>query len=247
MSTRRQICCSVDRWNGRFCLSLNSGTTVWYKHNAQSLRLFGLLDDVNDAHRGGANRLQNKNMKDLTGIRERVRCWAGHVARMEYSEFCAPALRCRGLQWWRETNGLVRIPNDSKFTGGTQSLWDADGVAGLVQQSIDRTATNWSGSWAVASVCENMESRGLDWCREVSLVGFERRRMVGSNGEEWRRMEPIGVACSRLVGRLFSARSAVADLNEVDRMCRYFSPLFRRSVAVSSCSVFSSVSFLCHP
>ena len=28
--------------------------------NAQSLRLFGLHGDVNDAHRAGANRLQNK-------------------------------------------------------------------------------------------------------------------------------------------------------------------------------------------
>ena len=32
-----------------------------YKLNAQSLRLFGLHSDVNDAHRAGANRLQNKN------------------------------------------------------------------------------------------------------------------------------------------------------------------------------------------
>ena len=34
--------------------------TVQYKFNAQSLRLFGLHRDVNDAHRAGANRLQNK-------------------------------------------------------------------------------------------------------------------------------------------------------------------------------------------
>ena len=33
--------------------------TVQYKLNAQSLRLFGLHRDVNDAHRAGANRLQN--------------------------------------------------------------------------------------------------------------------------------------------------------------------------------------------
>ena len=38
----------------------NSGRTVQYKRNAQSLRLFGLHSDVNDAHRAGANRLQNK-------------------------------------------------------------------------------------------------------------------------------------------------------------------------------------------
>ena len=35
--------------------------TVQYKLNAQSLRLFGFHRDVNDAHRAGANRLQNKN------------------------------------------------------------------------------------------------------------------------------------------------------------------------------------------
>ena len=33
--------------------------TAQYKLNAQSLRLFGLHRDVNDAHRAGAGRLQN--------------------------------------------------------------------------------------------------------------------------------------------------------------------------------------------
>ena len=37
----------------------NSGRTIQYKLNAKSLRLFGLHSDVNDAHRAGANRLQN--------------------------------------------------------------------------------------------------------------------------------------------------------------------------------------------
>ena len=39
---------------------VSTGRTVQYKLNAQSLRLFGLHGDVNDAHRAGANRLQNK-------------------------------------------------------------------------------------------------------------------------------------------------------------------------------------------
>ena len=38
--------------------------TVQSKLNAQSLRLFGLHRDVNDAHRAGANRLQNKQTPD---------------------------------------------------------------------------------------------------------------------------------------------------------------------------------------
>ena len=42
------------------CQVENSGRTVQYKLNAQSLRLFGLHSDVNDAHRAGANRLKNK-------------------------------------------------------------------------------------------------------------------------------------------------------------------------------------------
>ena len=45
-----------------FVLSLNSGSTVQYKHNAQFLRLFGLHGDVTDAHRAGANRLQTKQL-----------------------------------------------------------------------------------------------------------------------------------------------------------------------------------------
>ena len=40
-------------------------------------------------------------MNVLTAIRERMLSWAGHVARMDYKEICAKALRCRGLQWWR--------------------------------------------------------------------------------------------------------------------------------------------------
>ena len=39
--------------------------TVQYKLNAQSLRLFGLRRDVNDAHRAGANRLQNNKILRL--------------------------------------------------------------------------------------------------------------------------------------------------------------------------------------
>ena len=45
--------------------------TVHYKLNAQSLRLFGLHKDVNDAHRAGANRLQTKTNKLLPGCGHR--------------------------------------------------------------------------------------------------------------------------------------------------------------------------------
>ena len=39
-------------------------STVRYKFNAQSLRLFGLHSDVNDAHRAGANRLKNNKKEE---------------------------------------------------------------------------------------------------------------------------------------------------------------------------------------
>ena len=47
-------------------MSLNSGRTVQCKHVAQSLRLFGLHGDVNDAHRAGASRLQKKKKTTTT-------------------------------------------------------------------------------------------------------------------------------------------------------------------------------------
>ena len=49
--------CVVTRCEERWA---HTGRTVQYKLNAQSLRLFGLHSVVNDAHRAGANRLQNK-------------------------------------------------------------------------------------------------------------------------------------------------------------------------------------------
>ena len=51
-----------------------SGRTVQYKLNAQSLRLFGLHSDVNDAPRAGANRLQNKQtVQDLLRLNKVTR------------------------------------------------------------------------------------------------------------------------------------------------------------------------------
>ena len=56
--------------------------TVQYKLDAQSLRLFGLHRDVNDAHRAGANRLQNKknNQEGVQEVRGRRCSWRLHGA-----------------------------------------------------------------------------------------------------------------------------------------------------------------------
>ena len=57
--------------------------TAQYKLNAQSLLLFGLHRDVTDAHRAGANRLQNKNK---TTTRERERQCDHHCRHATHSE-----------------------------------------------------------------------------------------------------------------------------------------------------------------
>ena len=81
----------VDRGNGRFVCCQDhrpvkdgmvdlfvfesTDRIVQNKLNAQSLRLFGLHSDVNDAHCAGANRLQNKNSKGI------VHPTCGHLMR----------------------------------------------------------------------------------------------------------------------------------------------------------------------
>ena len=49
-----------------FQVECTDRTVVQYKLNAQSLRLFGPHTDVNDAHRAGANCLQNKQTSKRT-------------------------------------------------------------------------------------------------------------------------------------------------------------------------------------
>ena len=54
--------------------------TVQYKLNAQSLRLFGLHRDVNDARRAGANRLQNKTESSSVHFEGATKLWVHGVA-----------------------------------------------------------------------------------------------------------------------------------------------------------------------
>ena len=79
-------------------------------------------------HRTGHRWMEKCSVNVLVAIRNRMLSWAGHVARLDYKDICAKALRCRGLQWWRwkqlnwkeerETNGLAHTHNGSKSTGG---------------------------------------------------------------------------------------------------------------------------------
>ena len=124
--------------------------------------------------------------------RDRVLCWAGHVARMDDWEICAKALRCRGLQWWQWRQLYWKEVEKDKWAGPHPQRfniyrWDdtmsaevskvcgsADGFAESAQQS--------TGSWAIASVCEKGENIDLKvWWR----------RMVTSGDEWWRRVASI--------------------------------------------------------
>ena len=51
-------------------------------------------------HRTGHRWIEKCSTNVSTATRERVLCWACHVARMDFSEICAKALGWRGLQWW---------------------------------------------------------------------------------------------------------------------------------------------------
>ena len=70
-----------------FCLSLNSGKTAQYKHNAQFLRHLGLHGDVNDAHRAGANRLKNKNIHPY--IHTFIHSYSAEQAQCRTAEYSA--------------------------------------------------------------------------------------------------------------------------------------------------------------
>ena len=62
MFVARTIDLLTDRMVDLFVFE-STDRTVQYKLKAQFLRLFSLHDDVNDAHRAGANFLQNKKKK----------------------------------------------------------------------------------------------------------------------------------------------------------------------------------------
>ena len=68
-------------------------------------------------HRTGHRWIEKCNMNVLIAIRERVLSWAGHVARMDYSEICAKALRSRGLQWWRRRQHHWKEVEKDKWSG----------------------------------------------------------------------------------------------------------------------------------
>ena len=123
-------------------------------------------------HRTGHRWIEKCNLNVLVAIRTRVLCWAGHVARMDCSEICAKALRCRGLQWWRWRQLHWKEVEKDKWSGPhpqrfkiyrwedmvagevSKFVGNADGLSKTVQDN-----TGWlhfaqnRGSWKQFSKC----------------------------------------------------------------------------------------------
>ena len=104
-------------------------------------------------HRTGHRWIEKCNMNVLVAIRDRMLSWAGHVARMDYKEICAKALRCRGLQWWRWRQLHWKEVDGDKWAGPhpqrfklyrwedmvagevSKFVGNADGLSGTVQDN----------------------------------------------------------------------------------------------------------------
>ena len=123
-------------------------------------------------HRTGHRWIEKCNMNVLVAIRDRMLSWAGHVARMDYKEICAKALRCRGLQWWRWRQLHWKEVERDKWSGPhpqrfkiyrwedmvagevSKFVGNADGLSKTVQDN-----TGWlhfaqnRGSWKQFSKC----------------------------------------------------------------------------------------------
>ena len=112
-------------------------------------------------HRIGHRWIEKCNMNVLVDIRDRMLSWAGHVARMDYKEICAKALRCRGLQCWRwrqlnwkEVEFQIYRWEDMVAGEVSKFVGNADGLSKSVQDNTGRLhfARN-RGSWKQFSKC----------------------------------------------------------------------------------------------
>ena len=108
-------------------------------------------------HRTGHRWIEKGNMNVLTAIRERMLSWAGHVSRMDHKEFCAKALRCRGLQWWRWRQLRWKEAEKDKWSGPHPQRfkiyrWEAM-VAGRCPNSLE-----------MQTVCRNLSKKTRVGC-----------------------------------------------------------------------------------
>ena len=157
--TERQNC-ELERENGGECCW--SEKTAW---NGDGTVVETLAQDW-------SRWIEKCNMNVLVAIRDRMLSWAGHVARMDYKEICAKALRCRGSQWWRWRQINWKEVERDKWSGPhpqrfkiyrwedmvagevSKFVGNADGLSKTVQDN-----TGWlhlaqnRGSWKQFSKC----------------------------------------------------------------------------------------------
>ena len=113
--------------------------TVQYKLNAQSLRLFGLHRDVNDAHCAGANRLQN-NKQPFCTVPER-----GCPTLGDSCCFSSPGAAA-GRVAASATNDAAehaRVDEPLRVGEERQEREEEDGAVGLARRGRDATSQGW--------------------------------------------------------------------------------------------------------
>ena len=154
-------------------------------------------------HRTGHSWIEKCNMNLLTATRERMLCWAGHVARIDYSEICAKALRCQ------VTSEVEMATAPLERSGERQVGTTAPKVVQHLQMGgcgIDRGfqlcwKRRWlCGSWTMAGDRKNWEKPDGDVVLVMAQWGYishlgspcvptepvARFPPVASNGVKWR-------------------------------------------------------------
>ena len=84
-------------------------------------------------------------MNVLMAMRDSMLSWAGHVARMDYKEISAKALRCRGLQWWRWRQFNWKEVERDKWSGPHPQRFKIYRWEGMVAGEVSKFVGNADG------------------------------------------------------------------------------------------------------
>ena len=95
----------------------------------------------------------------VLAIRDRMLSWAGHVARMDYKEICAKALRCRGLT-------MVEMETAKLERGGErQMVWPTP-------TTVQNLQVGGHGCWGGLQICWERGWSVENCPRQHGLVAF---------------------------------------------------------------------------